>query len=176
MTDTASETTTEENTTTTETTDTGDLAGEVEKWKTQARKHEDRAKANAAAAKELEALKQSTMSDIEKAVAEAKAEGRAEGLKESAVKVASASIRAAAAGRLDITDDLLEGINLSSFVDESGDVDDAKVTKFVDSIAPKSDENTTTTKVIDLGQGSRTTGAAGGDDPLLASVKKLAGI
>ena len=45
-------------------------------WKAESRKWEDRSKANAQAAKDLEKLQQAAMSDQEKAVAAAKAEGR----------------------------------------------------------------------------------------------------
>lgn len=55
-------------------TDTGDkgtgtdLAAEVEKWKALSRQNEDRAKANAEAAKELESLKESGKSEAQKAL------------------------------------------------------------------------------------------------------------
>ncbi|WP_036959280.1 hypothetical protein [Promicromonospora kroppenstedtii] len=46
-----------------------DLAAQLEEWKGHARKHEDKAKANAKAATELAELKRSSMSDAEKAAA-----------------------------------------------------------------------------------------------------------
>lgn len=122
--------------------DTGpgpDLAAEVEKWKAQARKHEDRAKANAAAAKELEQFRQQSMSDTEKAIEVARAEGRQLALAEVGAKVANAEIRAAAAGRLeaDQLDLLLENLNVARFIGEDGEVNREAVVRFVDGIAPK---------------------------------------
>lgn len=157
------------------------LESEVAKWKDLARKNEDRSKANAAAAKELEQLKQQSMTDLEKAVAQARIEARAEAIKEAAGKLAAAEIRAVAANRFD--DDqlaaLLEGVNLTAFVDEDGEVDAAKVAKFVDGIAPKQDDTATSIKVPDLGQGAR--GSASGSmalngDPILSAVKSKLGI
>jgi hypothetical protein len=55
-----------------------DPAAEIAKWKAQARKHEERAKANAKAAEELEQLKAQSLSETEKAIEAAKAEGRSE--------------------------------------------------------------------------------------------------
>jgi hypothetical protein len=86
--------------------DTGDdvakLQAELDKWKTQSRKHEERAKANAAAQAELDKVKQSQMSEQEKAVAqaraEAKAEGKAEAVAELGPRLIAAEIRGAAAG------------------------------------------------------------------------------
>lgn len=153
-----------------------DWKAEAEKIKAEARKWEDRAKANSTAAKELEQLRQSAMTDQEKAVAEAKATGRLEALVEAAGKVASAEIKAAAAGRL--TDDqvstLLEGLNLAAFVGEDGEVDAAKVKTFVDGIAPEPKNDT---PVFDLGQGARGGGnTALNGDPLLRSVQEKLGI
>lgn len=161
---------------TTTTDETKDWKAEAEKWQGLARKHEDRAKTNASAAKELEQLRQSSMSDQEKAVAQAKAEGRTEAQKEAAAKVAEAELRAAAAGRLNDQQlaSLLEGVDVAKFIDDVGDVDRDKVTKFVDGIAPKPDE-TTGSAWPDLGQGARGGAGAGSADPLLAHVKQIAG-
>lgn len=139
-------------------TDAIDWKAEAEKHKALARKHEDRAKANAAAAKELEQVRAASMSDIEKAVAQAKAEGKTEGLAAAATKVVAAEFKAAAAGRLDAPAlaTLLDGLNLVAFVDESGEVDAEKVQSFVDGIAPATPEPTADPfKTLDLGQGSR---------------------
>jgi hypothetical protein len=73
-----------------------DLAAEVAKWKAIARKHEDRAKANAGAAKELENVRQASMSDIEKAVAMARDEARAQALLEAGEELVDEVIRNAA--------------------------------------------------------------------------------
>lgn len=134
-----------------------DPAAEVAKWKELARKHEDRAKANAGAQKELDALKAASMSDLEKAVAQAKADGINEGLATSAQKVVAAEFKAAAAGRLDAAalSTLLDGLNLVAFIDAAGDVDSEKVQSFVDGIAPAA-APADPFAALDLGQGSRT--------------------
>ena len=163
--------------------DTGDqgadLAAELEKWKAQARKHEERAKANATAAKELEKFRQQTMSDTEKAIEQARNEGRQRTLVEVGGKLAAAEVRAAATGRMseEQIDTLLEGLNLSRFVGDDGEIDRAAVVKFVDGIAPQPTEQSATS-VVDLGQGTRGVGqnAALNGDPLLRDLKAKLGI
>lgn len=134
-----------------------DWKAEAEKWTALARKHEERAKANSKAAKDLEELRQQSMTDQEKAVEQAKAEARAAAFTEVGGKLAAAEVRAAAAGRLSAeqVDTLLDGLNVSRFLTEDGDVDGERVAAFVDGIAPKQDENPT---FPDLGQGVRSTG------------------
>lgn len=174
----AAETTiTETATDTVEPPDVKALEAEVAKWKDLARKHEDRSKANADAAKKLTALEQQSMTDLEKAVAQARIEARAEAIKESAGRLAAAEIRAVAANRFDDNQlvALLEGVNLTAFVDDDGEVDAAKVAKFVDGIAPKQDD-TTTIKVPDLGQGARGSTMPLNGDPILTAVKSKLGI
>lgn len=182
MADTAADTTTTDDTTTSTTTttdtstdtgDTTDWQAEAEKWKATSRKHEERAKTNAAAAKELEQFRQQHMTDQEKAVEQARSEARAETLKATGAKVVVAEIRAAAAGRFekDQLDELIDGIDKAKFLDEDGDVDADKVQRFVDGIAPKPTEP----GFPDLGQGARGAGTGGNADPLLATVKKFAG-
>jgi hypothetical protein len=161
--------------------DTGkDWAAEAAKWRDLARKHEERSKANATAAKELEQLRQQSMSDQEKAVAEAKAAGLAEGLVAGAAKVAAAEVRAAAAGRPIDVEALLEGTNLAVFIDDDGEVDRVKIARFVDGIAPKPDGTDQDIRhgFPDLGQGARGGGqnAALNGDPLLRDIKSKLGI
>ena len=124
-------------------------AGEpAEDWKTkyeetlkEARKHEDRAKTNANAAKELEALKAKSMTDQERAVETARAEARTETLREVGGKLAEASIRVAASNRMTPAqlDGLLEGIDASKFLDASGDPNTKAITAWVDKVAPVSE-------------------------------------
>lgn len=174
--DTATETTSTLNDTAD--TDAIDWKAEAEKHKALARKHEDRAKANAAAARELEQVKAASMSDIEKAVAQAKAEGRSEGLASAATKVVAAEFKAAAAGRLeaDALATLIDGLNLVAFMDEAGDVDTAKVQSFVDGIAPVAAPAADDPfKTLDLGQGSRNPTVALNSDELLKAVMDKVG-
>ena len=162
--------------------DTGDqgvdLSAELDKWKAQARKHEERAKANAKAAQELEEFRKQSMSETEKAIDEARSSARREALVEAASKVAAAEVRAAASGRMtgEQLGILLEGINLARFVDEDGDVDRDAIVAFVDGIAPQPTEQPTAT--VDLGQGTRNAGqaAALNGDPLLNDLKSKLGI
>lgn len=137
--------------------DTGDqavdMAAELEKWKAQARKHEERAKANAKAAKELEEFRQQSMSETEKAIEQARTEGRRTALVEAGTRVAAAEIRAAASGRLsdDQVATLLDNVNLARFITEDGEVDRNAVVTLVDGIAPAPTER----PPLDLGQGAR---------------------
>jgi hypothetical protein len=171
--------------------DTGDdvakLQAELDKWKTQSRKHEERAKANAAAQAELDKVKQSQMSEQEKAVAqaraEAKAEGKAEAVAELGPRLIAAEIRGAAAGRLedDQLTTLMEGINVAAFLTDDGEVDTAKVTKFVNGIAPAQEDDAGQRRPnLDLGQGARGGGGGGNKalngDPLLRDLKAKVGV
>jgi hypothetical protein len=179
MTDTATaDTATEitETTTTTEVatdTDTTDWKAEAEKAKALQRKWEDRAKANSNAAKELEELRKASMTDLEKAVEAAKTEGFNEGRAAGLGQLVAAKIEAAAAGRLapEALVALIGGLNLASFVDDEGEVDQAKVTAFVDSVAPETKSDPFAG--LDLGQGTRTRDSdplALNGDPLLKAV------
>lgn len=136
---------------------TPDPTAELEKWKAQARKHEERAKANAKAAKELEDFKRQTMSETEKAIDEARTAGRREALTEAGSRIAAAEFRAAASGRMGLEqiETLLDGVNLARFVNDDGDVDRSAVSKFVDGIAPQPTENQPAVPLLDLGQGAR---------------------
>lgn len=115
-----------------------DLADEVEKWKALSRKNEEKAKANAAKAKDYDALVASQQTEQEKAVAAAKAEGMAEGTKAAGAKLVAAEFRAAAAGRIepDKLSTVIDGLNLPAYLTEDGDVDAAKVAAYVDAIVP----------------------------------------
>jgi membrane protein involved in colicin uptake len=133
-----------------------ELQSEVDKWKALSKKNEDRAKANANAAKELEELRAKTMSEQEKAVAAAKAEGRTEALKEASVLFVDAEVKAAAAGRKIDVDKLLAGLDRSAFLNDEGKPDTKAIEDYLDGIAPRDGRP-------DLGQGTRGTGAQGAD-------------
>ena len=157
--------------------DTGtDLVAEVEKWKAQARKHEERAKANAAAAKERDELRRSAMSEQEQAVAQAVDQARADTLRQVGGQLVAAEIRAAAAGRSTDLDALVEGIDPTKFLDDTGQVDRDAVKAWVDRIAPAQQQDTlkpTGLEVFDIGQGLN---AAPPADPLLSDIKTALGI
>jgi hypothetical protein len=143
---------------TTPDTGTVDHAAEAEKWKNLARKHEERAKANQTAAKELESLRQSQMTEQERAVAEAKALSRTETLREIGSHLVTAEFRAQAAGRLtpEQVAELVEDLDMTKYLTETGEVDAERVAKKVDALAPKPTEPTAPTWP-DLGQGARDT-------------------
>ncbi|MGA5869260.1 hypothetical protein [Streptomyces cinereoruber] len=116
--------------------DTVDHKAEAAKYKAIARKHEQRAKANADAVKELARLKREGMSDVEKKVDEAVAAARAEERTRAGERVARSAFLAAAKGRLDNAKDVLDDINLRRYVDDDGEVDDEAIAKLVDKLAP----------------------------------------
>lgn len=120
--------------------DTG-LEAEVEKWKALAKKHEDRAKGNAAKARELE-----------------------EALVEVGSRLVDAEFRVVTAGRgLDV-DALLDGLDRSKFLTDTGEPDGDAVKSWVDRIMPASTEPQAPLSAIDLGQGNASTPALGDDD------------
>lgn len=147
-----------------------DPAAEIAKWKALARKNEDRAKENAAKAREYEALKAAQMTETEKAVADAMAAGRAEALSAVGQRLAAAEIRAALTGIVPDPSAIAEDLDLSRYVDDAGEVDAAKVQALADkfaSFAPKPGGP-------DLGAGNRGTPAGTGVEQLTAEdVKKL---
>jgi hypothetical protein len=125
----------------------GDLAkllaaaqADVAKWKAAARKHEDRAKANAGAATELEELRRQALSDQERAVVDAKAEGRREVLREVGLKLVAAEFRAAAA-KHSIDDDTLstltEMVDMGRYLDDDGEVKVDDIASHLARFAPK---------------------------------------
>lgn len=160
--------TSDETTATTEATDTApaekpetgtDLAAELEKWKAQARKNEERAKANAAAAKELEQFKKAAMTEQERAIAEAREAARLEVLAEVGSRLVDAEVKAAAAGRPVDVDALLDGLDRRRFLTDDGQPDVDRIVEWVDRIAPKNDDQPRTP--VDMGQGTRPKNAAG---------------
>jgi len=102
---------------------------EAEKWKALARKHESQAKANATKAKEFDQLKASQMSETEKAVEEAKQAGRAEAMAETGKVLAAAEIRVALTGVVSDPAEIVEDLDLSKYLTDTGEVDTEKVEK-----------------------------------------------
>lgn len=145
-----------------------DPAAEAAKWKALARKHEDRAKANAAAAKELEKLRAATMSDTEKAVAEAEQRGRTAATAEHAQALAGARIEAALTGVVPDPGAFVEDLNLSKYVTDTGDVDTEAITALRDkyaALAGPQENGSDKGPRADLKQGNR--GKSGGGKPQL---------
>ena len=126
-----------------------DWQAEAEKWKSLARKHEDRAKENGAAARELEKLREASLSEAEKAVAEAEKRGRTAALTEVSQRLAAAEIKAALTGIVKDPADIVGDLNLAKFVTADGDVDAKAVTALKDRYAALAP-----TRVADLKQGA----------------------
>lgn len=117
--------------------DKTDHKAEADKWKALAKKHEGRAKTNAAAAKELARVKREGMSDADKKVDEAVAAAVAQERVKSGERVARSAFLAAAKGRLDNAKDVADDVNLRRYVDDDGEVDEDAIAELVDRLAPK---------------------------------------
>ncbi len=174
------------------TSDTGAaLLAELEKWKTLARKHEERAKGNADAVKkaetlqaELEQFRQASMSETEKALAkatkDAEARGRAEALTAVGQRLVRAEFRALSAGAIPDLDGVLDDLNLAKFIGADGEPDtkaiEAAVRRLTPPPPPVEDKpSTAPAPRPDLTQGTRTSMPLNGD-PILAAVKDKLGI
>jgi len=118
-------------------------------WQDKARKHEERNKAfgrltpdELATLREKagqhDALERELMSDKDKAVLEAREAATQTAREEYAPRLVRAEFKAAAANRIDAEKlaAILEPLDLTKFLD-GGDVDEAKVAAYVDSIAPR---------------------------------------
>lgn len=139
--------------------DVSELQRELEKYKALHRKQEERAKANAKAAEELDKLRKASMSDQEKAVEQARAEARAETLRTVGSRLVDAELKATVAGRLpaEQLEALLERLDRSHFLTDDGAPDTKAITAWVDRIAPAGQHNDTAAprRPLDMGQGRR---------------------
>jgi len=128
-----------------DTSEAPDLEKELAKWKEQARKQERRAKDNAAAAKELDEIKKSQLSEQERLVAET----RQATMQELAGKLVDAEFKAATKGRY-VSPDAALAFDRNEFISPDGDIDTDALQTWVES-------NTVTTgqAKVDLGQGER---------------------
>lgn len=134
--------------------DDKDWKTEAENLTREARKWEERAKANAKAAKELDDMRKASMSDQEKAISDARADAEKSAALRYGGRLVDAEIRAAAAGRnLDVPA-LLEGLDRSRFLTDDGEPDAKAIAKWVDRIAPPAPAKP---GFPDLGQGARPT-------------------
>jgi hypothetical protein len=143
-----------------------DHKAEAEKWRALARKHEERAKKNAKAQADLDALKRKGMSDTDAAIQAARDEERAKARVEFGGRLVEAEVRGRAAGKM--TDDqvttLLDGLDRARFLDSDGDVDTEALHAWVDKIAParRTEQNGNGSTGTDMGQGrGRTKGVTG---------------
>jgi hypothetical protein len=107
----------------TDTTDASSTAGadtDTTDFKAESRKHEQRAKN---LQKELDALRKSTMTDTEKAIAEAEERGRTAARTENAQALAAAEIRAALTGIVEDPAEIVDDLNLAKYITDTGGVD-----------------------------------------------------
>lgn len=143
-------------------------------WKHQSRKHEARAGQRAdydeikKKADEYDALAAASRTEQERAVETAKNEGaeaaRAEERSKAAVRVVDAEMRAAGAARGVTTEQLaplLEPLDRTKFLTDTGEVDMEKVTSYVAGIQPAGESGNNGGKPTPkLGQGRRDTSGA----------------
>jgi hypothetical protein len=95
-------------------------------------------KAAEAAAKKLAAelakVQEANQSEAEKALAQARAEGHAEAIKTASERLVKAEVKAAAAGKLQDPEDAYGFLDLTSFVDDTGDVDSNAISSAIDEL------------------------------------------
>lgn len=164
------ENTTETEQTATADTDATDWKAEAEKWSALARKHEERAKSNATAARELDKVRAAAMTEQEKAVAAARAEGLTEAQKAAAPRLVRAELRAVAleAGLgKDALAGFLEYADLSRFVTEDGEPDEKAIAAAVKKLGGDA-------KRTDFDGGART--PAGKPADMNSQIRRMAGL
>lgn len=113
-------------------------------WKAEARKWEQRAKDNSKAASELEKQRKAAMTDAEKAVVEAEERGRTSAASEFGKRLATSEIRAAAATAGVALDGVFDYLDLSRFVDESGEPDQKAIKSLVAGLSKEAEARKTT--------------------------------
>jgi hypothetical protein len=84
---------------------------------------------------EVAKLKQGQMNDAEKAIERAREEGRAEASKTAGGRLAAAEFRARAAGKIGDPTALLEALDMSKFVDDTGEPDVKAIDATIDKLA-----------------------------------------
>lgn len=135
-------------------------------WKHYSRQHEATAKARAdydvqaEKARKFDEMQAANATEQEKAVQAAAAQARAEALKEATPRLVTAEFRAATAGRLtpEQLAAALEPLDMSKFLDATGNVDATKVATHAALLAPAGAPPAPT--FPDLGQGQRSGTAA----------------
>jgi len=135
------------------------LQAEVDKWKSLSRKNEQQAKANMTAAKELEEIRKSQLSDTEKLIEQTKEETALSVRKEFAGKLIDAELKAQLQNRV-LEAGALLSFDKTSFVDNEGNIDSEAIQSWVEAHS-----KTTDTPTPDLAQGAR------GNNPSKAQVR-----
>jgi glutamyl/glutaminyl-tRNA synthetase len=145
------EATEEENvdTTNSELSEMEQLQAEVDKWKSLSRKNEQQAKANMAAAKELDEIRKSQLTDTEKLIEQTRTETAQSVRKEFATKLVDAEFKAHLNGRV-LEGGAILSFDKSAFITEDGDIDSEAIQSWVEAHSKE-----TGTPAPDLGQGAR---------------------
>ncbi|MFC9974312.1 hypothetical protein ACFVH6_25750 [Spirillospora sp. NPDC127200] len=123
------------------------------KWKAMARKHEDRAKTTYT---ELEALKQSGMSEAERAIAEAEARGRQAALAEAEAEKIQLRL-AAEAAKAGVPDEVLSYMDPTKFVNANGEINREALAALAKPAAPRFEKS-----AAQLGVGPQSSSVAAG--------------
>ena len=139
--------------------ETDTLKAEVDKWKSLSRKNEQQAKANIAAAKELETIRQSQLTETEKLIEQTKTETALSVRREFANKLADAELKSALQGKLMDADSLLS-FEKSSFILDDGNIDSEAIQSWVEAHSTKAEPRTQ-----DLAQG------ASGNNPSKSQIR-----
>lgn len=125
------------------------LKAEVDKWKSLSRKNEQQAKANSAAAKELEEIRKSQLTETERLIEQAKTETAQSIRREFATKLIDAELKAHLSGRV-VDSGALLTFDKSAFLTEDGNIDSEAIQSWVEAHSKEA-----ATPAPDLGQGAR---------------------
>lgn len=135
------------------------LQAEVDKWKSLSRKNEQQAKANMAAAKELEEIRKSQLTDTEKLIEQTKEETALSVRREFASKLVDAELKTQLSGRV-LDAGALLSFDKSTFIQDDGNIDSEAIQSWVEAHSKE-----TGTPAPDLGQGAR------GNNPSKAQIR-----
>lgn len=125
------------------------LKSEVDKWKSLSRKNEQQAKSNSQAAKELDEIRKSQLTDTEKLIEQTREETSQVIRKEFAVKLVDAELKSQLNGR-SLNGSALLDFDKSSFIQADGNIDSVAIQSWVEAHS-----KTAEALIPDLGQGAR---------------------
>jgi arsenate reductase-like glutaredoxin family protein len=125
------------------------LKAEVDKWKSLSRKNEQQAKTNSMAAKELDEIRKSQLTDTEKLIEQTREETSLAIRKEFALKLIDSELKSHLNGR-SINGSALLDFDKSSFIQSDGNLDSDAIQSWVEAHS-----KTAEPIIPDLGQGAR---------------------
>jgi|TARA_R110000772_G_scaffold17540_2_gene48828 hypothetical protein len=141
--------TTETETETPELSETDALKAEVGKWKSLSQKYEQRSKSNSAAAKELDEIRKSGLTDTEKLIEQTREETSLAIRKEYAGKLVDSELKNLLSGRSLDGSSLLD-FDKAAFILNDGNIDSEAIQSWVEAHSKNAEP-----KNPDLGQGAR---------------------